>query len=86
MVPGKNTIRRRSDESSVTIPFERSFRRVGASSQPTAPDALAAFQFCGCGWPDHLLLPKGKPEGMPFDLVVMISDYVNDSVQQTNNR
>ncbi|XP_075147708.1 phenoloxidase 2-like [Haematobia irritans] len=85
LVPGKNTIRRRSDESSVTIPFERSFRRVGESYQPKDAQELAKFQFCGCGWPDHLLLPKGKPEGMAFDLFVMISDYADDSVQQTNN-
>lgn len=86
MTPGRNTIRRRSDESSVTIPFERSLRRVGPNAQPTDAAALASFQFCGCGWPDHLLLPKGKPEGMTFDLFVMISDYANDAVQQTNNR
>ncbi|XP_073819928.1 phenoloxidase 2-like [Musca autumnalis] len=85
LTPGRNTIRRRSDESSVTIPFERSLRRVGPSAQPTNANDLAAFQFCGCGWPDHLLLPKGKPEGMTFDLFVMISDYTNDAVQQTNN-
>ncbi|XP_061391535.1 phenoloxidase 2-like [Musca vetustissima] len=85
LTPGKNTIRRRSDESSVTIPFERSLRRVGPSAQPTEANALAAFQFCGCGWPDHLLLPKGRPEGMTFDLFVMISDYANDAVKQTNN-
>ncbi|XP_075147710.1 phenoloxidase 2-like [Haematobia irritans] len=85
LVPGKNTIRRRSDESSVTIPFERSFRRVGEKHQPKDATELSKFQFCGCGWPDHLLIPKGKPEGMTFDLFVMISDYANDAVEQTNN-
>ncbi|XP_013109667.1 phenoloxidase 2 [Stomoxys calcitrans] len=85
LVPGKNTIRRSSDQSSVTIPFERSFRKVGPSHQPKDASALAAFQFCGCGWPEHLLVPKGKPEGMAFDLFVMISDYANDSVEQTND-
>ncbi|XP_065354404.1 phenoloxidase 1-like [Calliphora vicina] len=83
--PGNNTIRRRSDESSVTIPFDRSFRRIGAEYQPKAEDALATFRFCGCGWPEHLLIPKGKAEGMPFDLFVMISNYADDSVVQSNN-
>lgn len=83
--PGRNTIRRRSDESSVTIPFERSFRRVGADYTPTQADELANFRFCGCGWPQHMLLPKGKAEGMTFDLFVMISDINGDAVQQTNN-
>ncbi|EDW01982.1 phenoloxidase 2 [Drosophila grimshawi] len=85
LVPGENTIRRQSTDSSVAIPFERSFRAVGANYQPTAADELARFRFCGCGWPQHLLLPKGKPEGMQFDLFVMISDYSNDSVEQLSN-
>lgn len=82
VMPGENTVRRQSTDSSVAIPFERSFRAVGANYQPTAADELARFRFCGCGWPQHLLLPKGRPEGMVFDLFVMISDYTNDSVQQ----
>lgn len=77
-----NTILRRSDESSVTIPFERTFRPVGASHQPTESEELAEFQFCGCGWPQHLLIPKGTPEGMQFDLFVMVSDAVLDSPTQ----
>ncbi|KAH8307248.1 hypothetical protein KR044_008442, partial [Drosophila immigrans] len=85
LVPGENTVRRESTSSSVAIPFERSFRAVGANYQPTAADELARFRFCGCGWPQHLLLPKGKPEGMVFDLFVMFSDYANDSVQQPSN-
>lgn len=85
-MPGNNTIRRRSDESTVTIPFERSFRRIGAGDMPKNEEALAAFRFCGCGWPDHMLLPKGRPEGMTFDLFAMISNYTDDAVQQTNNR
>ncbi|XP_034477320.1 phenoloxidase 2 [Drosophila innubila] len=85
LMPGENTVRRQSTDSSVAIPFERSFRAVGANYQPTAADELARFRFCGCGWPQHLLLPKGKPEGMVFDLFVMISDYSNDSVQQLTN-
>eukprot|EP00099_Drosophila_melanogaster_P013901 NP_476812.1 prophenoloxidase 1 [Drosophila melanogaster] len=82
LVPGENTIRRQSTESSVAIPFERSFRPVGADYQPKAADELARFKFCGCGWPQHLLLPKGNAQGMVFDLFVMISDYSQDSVEQ----
>ncbi|KAH8253120.1 hypothetical protein KR032_003624 [Drosophila birchii] len=84
LVPGVNTIRRQSTDSSVAIPFERSFRPVGADYQPKAADELARFRFCGCGWPQHLLLPKGNAQGMLFDLFVMISDYTQDSVQQPN--
>ncbi|XP_022227535.2 phenoloxidase 2 [Drosophila obscura] len=84
LVPGVNTVRRQSTESSVAIPFERSFRPIGAAYQPKAADELARFRFCGCGWPEHLLLPKGNAQGMLFDLFVMISDYSQDSVEQPN--
>lgn len=82
MNPGRNIIRRRSDESNVTIPYERSFRNIGSSNQPTDPAARAQFQFCGCGWPQHMLLPKGSPEGSKFNLFVMISNYDLDRVDQ----
>ncbi|XP_055610031.1 phenoloxidase 8-like [Uranotaenia lowii] len=78
LTPGANNIVRRSDQSSVTIPFERSFRRQDISVMPNAEN----YRFCNCGWPDHLLLPKGSPEGLPYDLFVMISDYKGDSINQ----
>lgn len=84
MNPGENIIKRKSDESSVTIPYERSFRSIGARHTPTDPDKLAEFRFCGCGWPQHLLLPKGTAEGMTFELFVMISNADDDNVIQTN--
>jgi hypothetical protein len=82
---GNNTIVRRSDESNLTIPFERTFRPVGLANQPTDPTARAAFQFCGCGWPQHMLLPRGRPEGMTFDLFVMITNFAEDTVNQPYN-
>uniref|UniRef100_A0A182TC13 Tyrosinase copper-binding domain-containing protein n=1 Tax=Anopheles maculatus TaxID=74869 RepID=A0A182TC13_9DIPT len=74
--PGENRIIRRSDQSSVTIPYERTFRRVDASNMPGTEN----FRFCNCGWPDHMLLPKGQPDGQPFDLFIMVSDYNDDAV------
>lgn len=73
-----NNIMRRSDESSVTIPFERSFQRKDVAFFP----GTERQQFCNCGWPDHMLLPKGNAEGVPYDLFVMVSDYKNDTVNQ----
>uniref|UniRef100_A0A2M4CTY5 Putative prophenoloxidase 9 n=1 Tax=Anopheles darlingi TaxID=43151 RepID=A0A2M4CTY5_ANODA len=75
--PGENRIIRKSDESSVTIPYERTFRRVDASSMP----GTDGFRFCNCGWPDHMLLPKGSYNGQIFDLFVMLSNYNDDLVQ-----
>lgn len=86
MNPGENTIRRRSDESSVTIPYEQSLRNIGSKSQPTDPAARAQFQYCGCGWPQHMLLPKGTMNGLKFNIFVMISDYEFDRIEQPDLR
>ncbi|CAL4160494.1 unnamed protein product, partial [Meganyctiphanes norvegica] len=29
---------------------------------------------CGCGWPQHLLVPRGMPQGMQFVLFIFITD------------
>lgn len=75
-----NTIRRRSDESSVTIPFERTFRNLDVNRPLTDSADELEFNFCGCGWPQHMLIPKGKPEGFPCELFAMVSDYQKDYV------
>lgn len=80
MTTGANDIRQRSEQSSVTIPYERSFRRIGSQDQPTNPEELNQFQFCGCGWPQHMLLPKGTAIGSKFAIFVMISNYEQDQV------
>ncbi|KAL1138896.1 hypothetical protein AAG570_008958 [Ranatra chinensis] len=80
--PGANTIERKSTDSSVTIPFERTFRnleqgRPGNENSQTGQD----FNFCGCGWPQHMLIPKGARGGFPCTLFVMISNYQDDKVE-----
>ncbi|XP_076265515.1 phenoloxidase 1-like [Rhynchophorus ferrugineus] len=79
---GQNTITRNSNQSSVTIPFERTYRDLD-TSRPQGGEALAQFNFCGCGWPANLLIPKGTPEGFPCQLFVMISNIADDQVQQS---
>lgn len=59
MHPGENIVRRKSTESTVTIPYEQTFRNIDRKRPlgeigPTSPEAFA-FDFCGCGWPQHLL-------------------------------
>ncbi|KAF5280180.1 hypothetical protein FQR65_LT15043 [Abscondita terminalis] len=73
LAPGVNTITRASTESTVTIPFEQTFRNLGDDFSPEA-------NYCGCGWPHHMLLPKGTHDGYSCQLFVMISDYAEDSV------
>nr|AAO01013.1 Dox-A3-PA [Drosophila erecta] len=75
MPPGSHTITRDSTESSVTIPFERTFRNMDN------PGQLQNF-LCGCGWPQHMLIPKGRAEGLSFELFVMVSNYEDDKVDQ----
>jgi hypothetical protein len=33
-----------------------------------------------CGYPDRLLLPKGKRDGLPFSLFVMLTDFDKEKV------
>lgn len=79
MRPGNNAITRKSTESSLTIPFDRTFRDLN-QNRPIGGDALEEYYFCGCGWPQHMLLPRGNKEGYPMDLFVMISNYRDDAV------
>lgn len=83
--PGQNTIRRRSTESSVTIPFERTFRNLDTNRPDAGTTDEEQFNFCGCGWPQHMLVPKGLPEGLRCDLFVMVSNYENDRVRDNIN-
>lgn len=84
-VPANNTktITRSSKESSVTIPFERTFRNLELD-QNTTPEQLSEFNYCGCGWPQHMLIPKGTAEGLDAVLFVMVSDYEQDKVSFKN--
>jgi tyrosinase len=70
---------RKSSDSAVTIPFEQTFRDL-ERNRPTSGPALEQFNFCGCGWPQHMLVPKGSAEGFMFDLFVMVSNYNDDRV------
>ena len=40
----------------------------------------SARTYCDCGWPYHLLVPRGTAAGMPFRLMVMLTDWRVDRV------
>lgn len=83
MNPGDNLIRRRSTESSVTIPFERTFRDVDTNRPAANSREEEQFNFCGCGWPQHMLIPKGLPgSGLACELFVMVSNFTDDRIDQ----
>ncbi|OXA38134.1 Phenoloxidase 2 [Folsomia candida] len=73
---GENLVQRKSIESALTIPWSQTFRQLERSvSSPTGVEA-----FCGCGWPQNLLVPKGKHGGLSLDFFVMITDWEVDRV------
>ncbi|XP_046384943.1 phenoloxidase 1-like [Ischnura elegans] len=76
-----STITRESSQSSITIPFERTFRDLESSCPSPGEQALEDFNYCGCGWPQHMLIPRGSPEGFPCQLFIMISDIKDDMVE-----
>ncbi|XP_063705143.1 phenoloxidase 2-like [Culicoides brevitarsis] len=81
--PGSTVIQRNSDASSVTIPFEMTFRNVDANRPAANTPEADQFNVCGCGWPQHLLVPRGQTgPGQDFQLFVMISDYEQDKIDQ----
>jgi tyrosinase len=60
------TIVRHSQNSTLTMDWAFEDEDSSAPS-PDLPN-------CGCGWPQHLLLPRGTPEGMVFDVFVIVTD------------
>jgi hypothetical protein len=57
--------------------------RKPAERPPTldpAPASTPHEQYCRCGWPYHLLLPRGTVAGMPFRVLVMLTDWKHDRV------
>lgn len=81
--PGANQFRRLSTESTITVPFEQTFRDLDEGRPDAGTNEEQDFIFCGCGWPQHMLIPKGKTgNGLPCDLFVMITNYADDGISQ----
>lgn len=75
---GINRIIRASTDSTLTIPAPQSLLEFQSDLTNETP-------FCGCGWPEHLLMPRGSIEGQEFDLFVIVTDGDIDAVQFTVN-
>lgn len=69
-----NTVRRKSVETPLTIDFPQSLRELRQERDNAMP-------FCGCGWPHHLLIPKGNREGLSMDIFAIITNSEEDYVE-----
>lgn len=49
---------------------------IRKAGTPTAGDT----DYCDCGWPANLLVPRGRSDGMRFRLLVMLTDWSIDRV------
>lgn len=76
MAPGKNVISRNAADSNVTLSHTYTFDELKAGQGGSAD----ADEYCSCGWPEHMLLPRGTIKGMEYDLFVMATDYTVDNV------
>jgi hypothetical protein len=77
LAPGKQVVYRPDTESSIVKrPAETSPAAVIPGGED--PDERS---YCDCGWPYTLLLPRGKPGGMPFRLLILATDATIDGVE-----
>lgn len=86
LAPNSKTVIFRSDLEASVIrkPAQTDPKRYSVDFNPDIPiDDDMDKARCKCGWPYHLLLPKGKNsmDGEAYKLVVMMSDAEIDSTQ-----
>jgi hypothetical protein len=74
---GRSVVYRPDTEFSVV-------KKPAETDPRTAPDSASDptdQNYCDCGWPYALLLPRGTPEGMTFRLAVFCTDGARDLVR-----
>ncbi len=74
LAPGKNILYQNARESSVV--------KKPAVEMPSE-SRNADKSECQCGWPYTLLLPRGNEEGMEFEMLVMLTDWEEDQLQES---
>ena len=55
--------------------------RQPALKPPGATGLPSGDNYCNCGWPYNLLLPRGTRVGLPFRLLVFCTDATQDHIQ-----
>nr|CCA94920.1 hemocyanin subunit f [Euphrynichus bacillifer] len=74
--PGKTIITHKSSDSAVTIDRTPTFEDLQKGDVVNETNS----EFCSCGWPQHMLIPRGNHRGMDFQLFVMLTDWDEDHV------
>jgi len=82
-----NKIYRNSRQSNLTTDWPPTFEEIAKSLEEIEkskdsergvnPNGYIA-NYSECGFPHHLLLPKGTPEGMTFDLLAFLTNATED--------
>merc|ERR1711936_412087 len=80
---GNNNIIRKSSQSTVTGKRQRSLIELQEALFSGNISDSELSQFEGCGWPAHLLVPRGTPSGPNFSLVVMVSKLLPGDAAQS---
>nr|CCA94921.1 hemocyanin subunit g [Euphrynichus bacillifer] len=75
LAAGQSSFSRNAIDSNVTL-----------SKVPTFDDLKSGevsddySEFCSCGWPENMLIPRGNHKGKPFVLFVLLTDFEKDKV------
>nr|CAD12808.1 hemocyanin [Epiperipatus sp. TB-2001] len=78
--PGENNITRKSEDSNVTLHKEMTWEMIENQPDTSGPSSQ---HYCACGWPHHLLIPKGSAQGTAFHCFIMITDWKTDEVKSS---
>lgn len=84
LAPGEKRVlvRHDTDSSVIRRPIvDPGDVRDVAPDEEDTPDT----NYCECGWPHHLLLPRGTRQGMAFRLFVMLTDWDDDQVPEAGH-
>jgi len=76
LTEGENKISRSSSESSVAERRQDVLLEFDTEVSENDPYPPEEDLFDGCGWPRHLMVPRGKPEGSTFSLFVVLSQLL----------
>ncbi|KAJ3112834.1 Polyphenol oxidase 1 [Phlyctochytrium bullatum] len=79
----KKVVARRMDDASVIRkPAQKTVEQMDDRRDEDDGLDRAGDQYCDCGWPFNMILPRGTPEGTHFRLSVLATDARIDRVPQ----